>query len=191
MAPRCAERTTNLKSLLADTLYQAVVAQIEESGEPHVHSVAQSGLAARPGMMLEDLFDFNEAREKVQARYASMWLAAGLDALILPPAPFPAAKIDVWADTISYTAMWNLLDYPAMIIPTGRVSDADQPDSGARYGNYDEQIYRQYTGPTDFADAPITLQVVGMHQEDEWLALVGQKLDHILNGSIVEGLVPR
>lgn len=134
-----------------------------------------------PGMSLDELFDFNTARDQVQSKHQRMWLDLGLDALIMPPAPFAAPKIDMWNGVISYTAIWNLLDYPAAIIPVGTVKESDVADHGAKYGAQDEETYTQYTGPADYKDAPLTIQVVGLHQEDEHLALVVQELDRLLH----------
>lgn len=159
-----------------------MVQRIKESGEPYVNSVAKVGLVEMPAMSMEQFFDFNVARAEVQARYQKMWLEHDLDALVLPPAPFTAPKIDMWEGNISYTALWNLLDYPAAIVPVGRVSKDDIVDKAARYGPRDEKVYSMYTGPQDFADAPITIQVVGMHQEDEYHTLVVEAIDRIIHG---------
>lgn len=167
--------------MLRLTKIQTMVQRIKESGEPYVNSVAKVGLVEMPEMSMEQFFDFNVARAKVQAKYQRMWLENDLDALILPPAPFTAPKIDMWEGNISYTALWNLLDYPAAIVPVGRVNKDDVRDNAAQFGPSDEKTYSMYTGPEDYADAPVTVQVVGMHQEDERLTLVVEAIDQIVH----------
>lgn len=160
-------------------VYQDVIGYIDKSGEPMVNSVRKTGLVAMPEKNIHEVLDFTVARIGTQEKYRDMWLSNGLDALIMPPAPFTAPKIDMWGETIAYTGLWNLMDYPAAIIPVGKVSPDDKADEAAKYGEVDAKTYREYTGPEDYADAPTTIQVVGMKQEDEYLALVVGKLDAI------------
>jgi hypothetical protein len=39
------------------------------------------------------------------------------------------------------------------------------------------------TGPEEFRDAPLAVQVVGMHQEDDQLMVIAKVVDEALNGS--------
>ena len=39
------------------------------------------------------------------------------------------------------------------------------------------------TGPEEFRDAPLAVQVVGMHQEDDQLMAIAKVVDEALNGS--------
>ena len=127
------------------------------------------GLLLFPARSLPELYDFTVSRTAIQEQYQKLWLDNALDALIMPPAPFVAPKIDSWT-TVNYTSLWNLMDYPAAVIPFGKVhADDVVPDR-------DTNDMHGYTGPKDFADAPTTIQVVGMRQEDEYLSLVVQKL---------------
>ncbi|KAK5945520.1 hypothetical protein PMZ80_002725 [Knufia obscura] len=159
---------------------QDTVDYINQSGEPMVNSVRQTGLVALPAKSIHEILDFTVARIGTQEKYRDMWLSNGLDALIMPPAPFTAPKIDTWGGLAAYTALWNLMDYPAAIVPIGQVNPDDRVDEAAKYGAKDAKVYNRYSGPEQFADAPTTIQVVGMKQEDEYLALVVEKLDAIL-----------
>ena len=155
---------------------------VSKSGEPFVTSVQKTGLVAKAEKSVHELLDFTIARIQTQEKYRHMWLSNRLDALIMLPAPFTAPKIDTWGSKIAYTALWNLMDYPAAIIPVGKVSPDDKVDQAAKYGHEDVKVYEDYTGPEEYTDAPTTIQVVGMRQEDEYLMLVTEKLDEILNG---------
>ncbi|KAK4621497.1 Putative amidase [Fulvia fulva] len=113
-----------------------------ESGEPEIESVRRVNLAGIPGATLDELFEMNAVRERIQAIYHRLWLDNRLDALILPSAATTATPIDEWGP-VTYTALWNFLDYPAVILPTGRVQPGDEADSleNARHGDMDRKNY--------------------------------------------------
>ncbi|THX86001.1 amidase [Aureobasidium pullulans] len=160
---------------------------IKAGKEPEVESVKRVNLAAIPKSSLQDYMDLNAGRRKLQAVYHDFWLGNNLDALILPPAPQTATPFDEWGP-ISYTMLWNFLDYPATIIPTGRVQESDVVDGeeSALYGEADLKNYKlclQDDSPETYRDAPLSIQIVGMRQEDEALVEIAGLVDSILNDS--------
>jgi len=87
--------------------------------------------------------DLTAGRRKLQAAYHDFWFENELDAIILPGAPQTATRFDEWGP-INYTMLWNFLDYPATIVPTGRVRDTDLADGedSALYGEQDLKHYK-------------------------------------------------
>ncbi|KAF4548506.1 Amidase-like protein 2 [Elsinoe fawcettii] len=162
---------------------------ISSTGEPFVPSVVKKDLPNTPPMDVKKLFELNAARHKIQAEYHQLWLQHDLDAILLPPAPHTAVPFDEWL-SISYTCLWNLLDYPSCIIPTGRVKPTDAKDdiSTAKYGDMDKQAYQLYSGPEQYKNAPTSIQLVGMRQEDEKLLKVAQVVDEILRKDVASKL---
>lgn len=65
-------------------------------------------------------------------------------------------------------AHWNLLDYPGVVFPVTTVDpDLDVADVNYAPKNVqDSWVHSLYT-PETFADAPVSLQIVGRRQEDE------------------------
>lgn len=59
----------------------------------------------------------------------------------MPPAPHAAVPLDTWS-TITYTGLWNYLDYPAIEIPVDKVQESDSADdpSNAKYGADDASL---------------------------------------------------
>ena len=174
---------------------------IKQGGEPEVESVKRTNLAAIPAATLQDYFELNAARSKVKAAFQAFWLEHRLDALLYPPASTTATPLDEWK-CITYTMLWNLLDYPAVIIPTGRVCEADSADGieNAAFGPEDKENYKLCkqcvpcllvrndantfctdTCPQDFKNAPLSVQLVGMHQEDDRLMGIAQLVDDALH----------
>jgi len=105
--------------------------------------VKRTNLAAIPSSTLDDYFELNAIRYRAQSVFQKFWLDNRLDALLVPPAATTATPLDDWK-CITYTALWNMLDYPTVIIPTGTVSCADKADSGenAKFGPEDEANYK-------------------------------------------------
>lgn len=108
-----------------------------------IESVKRGGLLTLPSSTLPDYFQLNAIRYRAQHDFQNFWLHNQLDALLVAPAPNTATPLDEWK-CITYTALWNMLDYPAVVIPTGRVSDgdkADDPREMAKFGGEDEENY--------------------------------------------------
>ncbi|KAF2220356.1 amidase [Elsinoe ampelina] len=181
------ESAQKLSSAGVEVLYSAdenkyIQSLISSTQEPFVPSVVKKDLPNTPPMDIKKLFELNASRHKIQAKYHRLWLQHSLDAVLLPAAPHTAMPFDEWL-SVSYTCLWNLLDYPACIIPTGKVKSTDKKDdiSTAKYGDMDKQTYQIYSGPEQFKDAPTSIQLVGMRQEDERLLKVAQVVDEILH----------
>lgn len=111
--------------------------------EPEVESVKRTNLAAIPESTLDEFFALNASRAQVKATFQQFWLDHQLDALLCPAAPTTATPLDEWS-CVTYTMLWNLLDYPALVMPAGRVSDADVVDDikTAAFGPDDEKNYK-------------------------------------------------
>ncbi|KAI4737433.1 amidase [Aureobasidium sp. EXF-12298] len=182
--PRVADAVGITYGMFALDGCQFVQDLIKEGKEPQVESVKRVNLAAIPKSSMQGYMDLTAGRRKLQAVYHKFWLANQLDAIMLPGAPQTATRFDEWGP-INYTMLWNFLDYPATIIPTGRVRESDMADGedSALYGEQDLKNYKLYDSPETYKDAPLSVQVVGMRQEDETLAEVVGLVDTILNQS--------
>ncbi|KAK8000395.1 amidase [Apiospora arundinis] len=159
--------------------------QFGRTGEPLVPSLAAlTPLLASPGTTLKGFFDLNVRRAEAAKTYLSLFRDNGLDAILMPPAPHTAVPLDTWS-TITYTGLWNYLDYPAVVIPVDQVREEDAPDdiSNAKFGAEDARVYGLYTDPEDYRDVPICIQLVGYRHQDEALANTAVVLDGIINGN--------
>jgi amidase len=116
--------------------------QFARTGEPIVPSLEAPGLLTMKGTDLKGFFDLNVRRAKAARAYLKLFLDNKIDAIVMPPAAHTAVPHDTWA-TISYTGLWNYLDYPAVVIPVDHVRDSDVVDdlSYAKYGPEDEKVY--------------------------------------------------
>ncbi|KAF3008209.1 hypothetical protein E8E14_008959 [Neopestalotiopsis sp. 37M] len=98
-------------------------------GEPQVNSVAkgvhpfaQAGFPVDPALDLESRFSqLSGARDAFAQEWRKIWRDNSLDVVIGPGANTTAVPHDAYGVPV-YTMIWNLLNYPAGIIPYGKSS---------------------------------------------------------------------
>lgn len=106
-------------------------------------SVIHTGLMSTPPKTLEAYFQLNYERNLTAASFNKLWLDNNLDAILTLPAPHTAVPWDQW-DVITYTALWNLLDCPAVVIPVGKVENHDLKDENLKFESVDGEDKRVY-----------------------------------------------
>ncbi|KAF7892100.1 hypothetical protein EAF00_008402 [Botryotinia globosa] len=149
--------------------------QFERTGEPAIPSLAKTGLLSVPRTTLQGFFELNDRRVQIAKTYLKLFRDNDLDRIL----QFPW---NCWS-RVAYTCLWNYLDYPAIVIPVDQVQDTDLADdlNNAKFGPDDENIYKLYTGPEVYKDAPICVQFVGYSCKDEVLLKAAAMLDSIIN----------
>ncbi|KAG4438556.1 hypothetical protein IFR05_005980 [Cadophora sp. M221] len=158
--------------------------QFARTKESVIPSLQASGLLSAPGTTLQGLFDLNVRRTEAGRQYLELFRDNDLDVILMPPAPHTAVPLDTWS-SVTYTGLWNYLDYPAVVVPVDKVRDIDLVDdaSNAMFGTDDEKLYGLYTGPEQYKGALVCVQVVGYRHKDEALMKVADVLDSIINGN--------
>ncbi|KAI1615172.1 amidase [Exophiala viscosa] len=153
------------------------------TGEPAIPSLDTIGLMSVEGTTLKGFFEMNARRQEAAKKYLQLFCDNRIDAILMPVAAHTAVPWDKWANA-TYTGLWNYLDYPAVVIPVDKVQDTDLADDvvHAKYGPGDAELYKLYTGPELYSDAPTAVQVVGYRQMDEALLNTAIFLDSIING---------
>ncbi|KAL4863796.1 hypothetical protein BDV12DRAFT_177020 [Aspergillus spectabilis] len=137
---------------------RSAIRHIQASGEPPIRSLKDSlpDLSGRHST-LEDLFDLNAQKAEIAARWHQVWVDNQLDAIIMPGHWKTATPHDTYGHP-PYTVLWNLIDWPACIIPYGKVdSSLDEIDG------YDPRLC---------TEAPCAIQIVGRRFQDEQLLAV-------------------
>jgi Asp-tRNA(Asn)/Glu-tRNA(Gln) amidotransferase A subunit family amidase len=106
-------------------------------------------------------------REEYRKAYALQFLENPVDVILCPAGPGAAPPLD-HAKYWGYTSQWNLLDYPAMIFPVTQVDPTrDLPDPNYKPLNDQDEFNFGLYNPRLYADAPVSLQLVGRRYEDE------------------------
>ncbi|KAB2573779.1 Acetamidase [Lasiodiplodia theobromae] len=159
--------------------------RMESTGEPVVPSVLNMGIvfnsdgSLRSPVTMSGLMRANVSRFLIAALYAELWRQHELDIILMPAAPHTAIPADTWT-ALSYTVLWNVLDYPACVIPVGKVGPGDLKDHAAGHGAADEAVYKLYTGPEEYANLPIAVQLVGRRHHDEEFTAYAMLVDSII-----------
>lgn len=155
-------------------------------GEPKIASVAARYNPLFSGPMpvdpsLEPFTRINElhrARRAYQEAWRKQWVELKLDVLLCPPSQNTAVPHDTYGWP-PYTQIWNVLDYPACVIPYGKASkELDPVDmEGVEYGPQPKYDAEKVDG------APCSIQVVTRRFKDEECLMAAKIIDAVLNGS--------
>ena len=127
--------------------FQSTKSILEEAGEDYIASFKlywyTDGKLSPPLSSLQDYWALRHARNLLKDTYQKLWIDQGLDAIVMPNAPTTATVHDTWLSA-SFTMLWNVLDYPAITIPTGSVTNTDLADDidNAIYGPLDRENYQ-------------------------------------------------
>ncbi|GAC93893.1 probable amidase [Pseudozyma hubeiensis SY62] len=135
------------------------------------------------------------AREAFRKEFLQAWNERGLDCLLCPvmcsTAPRPGT-IKYWG----YTSVFNLVDYPGVVFPSGFKADAevdgefeDAEADGGQFGyarrdgwmsDFDKDNTEEYEQHRQVFDgAPVGLQLIGRRYKDEELVKYAELLQHI------------
>lgn len=154
-------------------------------GEPRIASVAARYNPMFSGPMPVDpsLEPFTRIDELFKARHAyseawrKHWVEHKIDVLLCPPAQNTAVPHDTYGWP-PYTQIWNVLDYPACVIPYGKASkELDPVDvEGVEYGPQPRYEAEKTDG------APCSVQVVTRRFKDEECLEAAKIIDAVLNG---------
>ena len=132
-------------------------------------------------LSLQELFYWQEEREAYRSEYARLWSEAGVDAILCPVSPGVASRHDestYWG----YTAVWNLLDYPAVVFPVSWVDEEkDEKEGRVNFlSGKDEEESAKYD-PNTFHGLPIGLQLVCRRFEDEKVLAILEYMEKLVD----------
>lgn len=113
---------------------------ISSSGEPAIPSLVKSDLLTTPAKSIHEVCALNSSRKARRAIYNDLFNNNDLDGLLMPPGPHTAMPHEKWGP-INYTALWNYLDFPACVIPVGKVTSQDVKYREAIFGIADQSLY--------------------------------------------------
>ncbi|KAL4869235.1 hypothetical protein BDV12DRAFT_168140 [Aspergillus spectabilis] len=156
---------------------------LEASGEPRL-PLTDVVYTWGNGLSVYENWDLNMSREIIRAQYHALMQERGVD-VILSPAYVGVAPEHETGTYIGYTSVWNVLDYPALVVPTGlKVDQAlDVVDTlYAPRNDVDAKEHAKYA-PEKFKDAPICLQLSAGRFGDEELLARARVLDRIIHSS--------
>ncbi|KAJ9197293.1 fatty-acid amide hydrolase [Paecilomyces variotii] len=142
---------------------------IAESGEPLLPLTEWAFNYSKPHpISVNENWDWNVKREKYRADYHALMKERGVDFILSPTYVGVAGALgepEYWG----YTSIWNILDQPCVVFPTGLMQDptVDKVDEAYKpRSETDEREWKKYS-PEKYAGAPIAVQLTGKHWHDE------------------------
>ncbi|KAL5335145.1 amidase signature domain-containing protein [Aspergillus crustosus] len=119
-------------------------------------------------LTVADGWGLNAQRDVLRDEYHEPMKSRGVD-FILCPAYVGAAAVIGESHYWNYTAIWNILDQPAAVFPSGLFVDPLLDEADRSYvprSALDEREWKKYA-PERYVGASVALQLVGKHFKDE------------------------
>lgn len=169
---------------------------LAESGEP-ILPLTEWALTFSKPLSVTDNWALNYQRENYRREYHALMKAKGVDVILCPVYPGVGA-LQHHAYYWGYTSIWNILDQPAVVFPTGMSGDREIDHYDAEYRPLNDQDEREWKAcefclrcvsgrvlteedsPDLFHDVPITLQLAGKHFHDEDVLRAAKLIESIL-----------
>lgn len=157
-----------------------------QGGEPFAEQT-QAFVNRGPAISVYQYWQINKRKIAAQQAYLEMWNSARsasgcpVDILLVPTMAHPAVPHGLLTPWTGYTKLFNILDYPALSFPAGRVDkriDVDlQPGYVARN---DADAWNQRLYDLESMDGlHIGLQVVGRKFEEEKVLGAAQQIERL------------
>ncbi|KIJ15530.1 hypothetical protein PAXINDRAFT_77283 [Paxillus involutus ATCC 200175] len=113
-------------------------------------------------------WELRAKRDDYRRAYSDHWQKQGCDVVLCPPFSGTASRHDT-AKYWAYTAIWNLLDYPGAVFPTGLIADPALDTVDANFtpmGPDDDYNHSLFAAPEAYVGAPVNLQVISSRFND-------------------------
>lgn len=139
---------------------------LEEAGEPLVKALTPGGfeIFGYPPTSIEEVLEYKGRATEIFDKWIELYKDFDLDCIVSPACPGVAPLHDHYG-IAPYTTQWNLVDFPALIVPYGKVEDVDEPQEVKE--TILTKCYTSYDKKEDFLGAPGHIQVVGNFMQDE------------------------
>ncbi|EXJ88081.1 hypothetical protein A1O1_05009 [Capronia coronata CBS 617.96] len=140
---------------------------LNASGEP-VNEQSQRMLGIAREISVAENWAYNARRDALRDEFHDLMAQRGVDVILTAPYPGAAPLVGT-VDYGAYTMLWNMLDMPALVMPVGLSVDPAIDQKNASYqpiSEHDKVQFDKYNAE-DTVGAPICVQVVGKHFQDE------------------------
>lgn len=163
---------------------------VQEGGEPFIPHVERLVNAAKP-ISVHDYWQLNKRKWQLQQAYGDKWnslrspkTGRQADVLLMPPMPHSAVPHGRcrW---VGYTKIWNFLDYPALVIPGGKVSQVDvgtafEKSPRNELDGWNRTVWESHKDEMASLELPVGVQLICRKLEEEKLLAAGEQLDRLL-----------
>ncbi|RMZ75588.1 hypothetical protein DV737_g5205, partial [Chaetothyriales sp. CBS 132003] len=162
-----------------------VKAHMQATGEPEfpLTTYVLADAIADKEKTATQVTDMRVQRDDFRAAFVHSWNKQDVDVVIAPVFVGPASKHDT-AYYWNYTALWNFVDYPGIVVPTG-LKVSKEEDGQAYPADYvplsDEcKHVKSMWEEGGWEGAPLALQIIGRRYHDSELMASLGKLQKVL-----------
>lgn len=159
--------------------------------------IAQSGEPSRPltdwalsysrstPLSHPEAWALQEKRDIYRDEYQALLKRRGVDFILSPTYPAAAAVMgesQYW----NYTSIWNLVDLPSAVFPSGITVDpkidvlTEQDKKYVPRDEVDEREWRKYEDPGRYEGASVGLQIAGRRFKDEGTLTAAKVVEEIV-----------
>lgn len=104
---------------------------------------ASSFLQVARELTVMENWAYNDRRDKLRAEFHALMKERGVDVIVCPPY-VGSAPLRNKMDYGTYTMLWNMLDQPALVFPTGQFVDPDLDPIDVDYKPTNPMDQQQY-----------------------------------------------
>lgn len=166
---------------------------VKAGGEPFIEHVRKLVDCGSP-LSVFQYWQLNKKKWELQQQYLDKWKAIKstqggqpVDVVIMPPMPHTSVPHG-GCRWVGYTKVWNVLDYPAIVIPGGHVRDEDISDTWSfeprnAIDEWNKGLWADNKEVMASLKLPVGVQIIGRRYADETVLAAAKILDDILSGS--------
>ncbi|KAI1183177.1 amidase [Nemania serpens] len=166
---------------------------VQAGGEPFIKHVQKLVDCGSP-LSVFQYWQLNKKKWELQQQYLDKWKAIEsaqggrlVDVVIMPPMPHTSVPHG-GCRWVGYTKVWNVLDYPAIVIPGGHVRDQDISSTWSfeprnAIDEWNKGLWEDNKEIMASLRLPVGVQVIGRRYADETVLAAAKILDDILSGS--------
>ncbi|KAJ5929614.1 hypothetical protein N7454_006564 [Penicillium verhagenii] len=159
---------------------------IGKSGEPVLPLTEWVFNFSRPVPLTHpEAWELQYERDVYRDEYNAIMKSRGVDFILSPAYPGVAAvygESHYW----NYTAIWNVLDLPSVVFPSGLIVDPKLDALSEKDKTYkprneaDEREWKRYESTERYEGAPVALQISGKHFRDEETLAAAKLVEEII-----------
>lgn len=150
------------------------------SGEDIIPQVAMFGTKPGKQYNASDIARVNVTKRQQQKAYMDYWNHTGVDFIVSPVAPYPAARRELYK-YYGYSLWVNCLDYTSVVLPvTTSSKEKDPVDVNFKAANEDDQDAHDAYDPEIYDGAHVSVQLVGRRFQEEKMIAIADYLGKLL-----------
>ncbi|RFU24669.1 hypothetical protein B7463_g11673, partial [Scytalidium lignicola] len=183
------ETAQALRQAGIDTIDLSIPA-LNATGEPLIPWLS-TRIRRKPELQLDKVLELHVRKAMIETEMLKAWKdknGRAIDGFICPVAPHPVPPIDRW-NSVSYTLAFNLLDYPAGVIPVRTLGKGDLTDTmeGKGTNNWDKKNRELWDGTTVerdvYLNTSLSIQVVAPKLQERRLYEAMKVIDSAIRAS--------